>query len=137
MRRFVIVVLALFICLAISVPGIAQTKPGATEKATPKVEPTAPEKPAKPEAAKPEATKEAEKPKPKPVSGIVGIVESVDAGLLTIKSSKGILTFDISNAKFKGYKNAGDIKVGDKVSATSIKGVMTVTKIAGAKKAKK
>ncbi|MCX7966565.1 MAG: hypothetical protein N2596_08070, partial [Syntrophorhabdaceae bacterium] len=65
--------------------------------------------------------------------GIVGIVEKVDGQLLTFKTQKGILTFDISSAKFKGYKSAADIKVGDKVSATYVKGVMTVTKIAGAK----
>jgi len=135
MKRFIIFAFALFLCIALYSYGVAQPKPAAPEKA--KVETPAPEKAAKPEAAKPEAPKEAEKPKPKTYPGIVGTVESVDSGLLTIKSSKGVLTFDISNAKFKGYKNADEIKVGDKVSATSIKGKMTVQKIAGAKKVKK
>lgn len=136
MKRFLIVVCALFFCLAVSAPCMAQAKPAAPEKATPaKAEAQAPEKVAKPEAAKPEAAKEAEKPKPKTYAGIVGTVEKVDGQFLTFKTQKGSLTFDITNAKFKGYKSANDIKVGDKVSATYIKGVMTVTKIAGAKSA--
>lgn len=136
MKRFLIVVFALFLCLTISVPCMAQAKPAAPEKAAPeKAQAPAPEKAAKPEAPKPEPPKEAEKPKPKTYPGIVGTVEKVDGQLMTFKTQKGILTFDISSAKFKGYKSAADIKVGDKVSATYVKGVMTVTKIAGVKSA--
>lgn len=132
MKRFLIVVFALFLCLTISAPGMAQSKPAAPEKVAP-----APEKAEKPEVAKPEAPKEAEKPKPKKYAGIVGTVEKIEGQFLTFKTQKDTLTFDISGAKFKGYKSAADIKVGDKISATYIKGVMTVTKIASAKKAAK
>ncbi|HOJ70583.1 MAG TPA: EF-hand domain-containing protein [Syntrophorhabdaceae bacterium] len=136
MKRFLIITLALLIGIAFTSPGFAQTKPAAPEKPAPekaapaKAEPAAPEKPAKPEAAK-----EAEKPKPKPVPGFEGTVEKIESGLLTLKYKKGVITFDVTNAKFKGYKGAEDIKVGDKVSVRYIKGAMTVTKIAGAKPA--
>ncbi|HOV90003.1 MAG TPA: EF-hand domain-containing protein [Syntrophorhabdaceae bacterium] len=130
MKRVLIFILALLVGIAFATPGIAQPKPAAPEKAAPaKAEPAAaPEK-----AAKPEGTKEVEKPKPKTFPGFVGTVENLEAGLLTLKYPKGMLTLDISNAKFKGYKNASEIKIGDKVSITHVKGVVTVTKIAGAK----
>ncbi len=130
MKRALIFIIALLVSIAFATPGITQPKPAAPEKAAPvKAEPAAaPEK-----AAKTEEAKEAEKPKPKTFPGFVGTVENVGAGLLTIKYPKGMLTLDISNAKFKGYKNASEIKIGDKVSITHVKGVMTVTKIAGAK----
>lgn len=136
MKRFLIFVLALLIGIAFTAPGFAQSKPAASEKAAPekaapaKTEPAAPEK-----AAKPEGTKEAEKPKPKTFPGFVGTVDRIESGFLTLKYSKGMITFDVNNAKFKGYKNASEIKVGDKVSVAHVKGVMTVTKIAGAKPA--
>lgn len=136
MKRFLVFVFVFIAGIAFTTPGFTQTKPAAPEKAAPeKAAPAkaAPEKPAPEKAAKPEAAKEAEKPKPKPVPGFVGTVEKIESGLLTLKYKKGVITFDVNNAKFKGYKSAADIKVGDKASVRYTKGVMTVTKLAGAK----
>lgn len=127
MKRFFVILMALLIGIAFAPSGFAQTKPAA-----PAPEKAAPEKP-----AKPEAPKEAEKPKPKPKTGFEGTVAKIDSGLLTLKYSRGMITFDVTKAKFKGYKSASDIKVGDKVAVNYTKGAVHVTKLAGAKTAKK
>jgi hypothetical protein len=38
--------------------------------------------------------------------------------MVTVKSKKDENTFDVSKAKFTGYKDAAEIKAGDKVNAT-------------------
>ncbi len=108
----------------------------APEKAKPaeKAEPAKEEKPAA-DAAKPAA----EKPKPKPVAGFVGKVTVTDSVFksVSVQRAKDVVTFDVSDAKFKGYKSADDITVGDKIAMKyDKKGKLTVTKIAGAKKEK-
>jgi outer membrane biosynthesis protein TonB len=136
MKKVLMVVFVLFISIAFVSTVFAQAKPAAApEKAAP-----APEKaePA-PEKAEPKADKPADKPKPKPKpAGYYGEVANVDvaAKTLTVKTKKDVATFDIVNAKFKGYKDASEIKVGDKVAAKYSKDGINVKKIAAAKPAK-
>lgn len=47
-----------------------------------------------------------------------GAVEKVDGMMVTVKGKKDSKTFDVTNAKFKGYKDAAAIKAGDKVGVT-------------------
>ena len=137
MKRVLMLALALVIAVAFVSTGFAQEKPAAPEKpaATPeKPAAAAPEKPAAPE--KKEAA-EAPKPKPKP-AGFVGEIIRADAAanLFTVKGAKDTVTFDFAGAKFKGYKSADEIKMGDKVAVKYGKEGLKVTKL-GAKKAKK
>jgi len=113
--------------------------PAPEKKAPEKAEPAKEEKPAadteKPAAEKPAA----EKPKPKPVAGFVGKVTATESVYKTVSVQRGkdVVTFDVTNAKFKGYKSADDITVGDKIAMKyDKKGALTITKIAGAKKEK-
>jgi hypothetical protein len=149
MKKVFIVVLALIISIAFVTTVFAQPKPEAVpakapakaEKAAPAPEKTSAEKPAAEKAAAPE------KPKPKPKGVFIGNVAAVDAAAKTVtveskygmKGEKGSVTFDLSNAKFKGYKAAEDIQVGDKIAAKYVKDGIEVKKIAGKKpeKAKK
>ncbi len=57
-----------------------------------------------------------DKPEPK-VKGTkyAGEVTKVDGMMVTVKGKKDEKTFDISKAKFKGYKAGADVKVGDRV----------------------
>ena len=130
MKKVLMVVLVLFISIAFVSTVFAQAKPAAAapEKAAPA-----------PEKAEPKADKPADKPKPKPKpAGYYGEVANVDvaAKTLTVKTKKDAVTFDIAKAKFKGYKDAGEIKVGDKVTAKYSKDGVDVKKIAAAKPAK-
>jgi len=138
-------VLVLMVSIAFVSTGFAQEKPKAAPAAKPAEKPAAaPEKPkpaadkpaAKPAekpAAAPEKPAEPAKPKPKPIPGFVGTVEQAGAGMLTVKGAKATVTFDVSKAKLKGYKNMADVKVGDRVAVQYKKDGTMVTKIAGAK----
>ena len=129
MKKILMVVCVLFISIAFVSTVFAQAKPAAApEKAAPA-----------PEKAEPKADKPADKPKPKPKpAGFYGEVTNVDvaAKTLTVKAAKDAVTFDMANAKFKGYKDANEIKVGDKVAAKYSKDGIDVKKIAAAKPAK-
>jgi len=139
MKKVLMVVFALFISVAFVSMVFAQAKPAAApEKAAPAPAPEKAAAPA-PEKAEPKADKPADKPKPKPKpAGFYGEVTNVDVAgkTLTVKAKKDAVTFDITNAKFKGYKDAGEIKVGDKVAAKYKKDGIDVKKIAAAKPAK-
>jgi pyruvate/2-oxoglutarate dehydrogenase complex dihydrolipoamide acyltransferase (E2) component len=143
MKKVLMVMFVLLISIAFVSTVFAQAKPAAApEKAAPAPEKAAPapEKAAPaPEKAEPKADKPADKPKPKPKpAGYYGEVTNVDvaAKTLTVKTKKDAVTFDIVNAKFKGYKDAGEIKVGDKVAAKYSKDGINIKKIAAAKPAK-
>lgn len=148
MKKVLMVVFALFISVAFVSMVFAQAKPAAApEKAAPAKAAPAPEKAAPapekaapaPEKAEPKADKPADKPKPKPKpAGYYGEVTNVDSTgkTLTVKTKKDSVTFDIAKAKFKGYKDCSEIKVGDKVAAKYTKDGIDVKKIAAAKPAK-
>lgn len=137
MKKVLLFVLVLLIGVAFVSTGFTAEEKKAPEKAKPaaeKAEPAKDEKPAA-DAAKPAA----EKPKPKPVAGFVGKVTVTDSVYksVSVQRGKDVVTFDVSDAKFKGYKAADNITVGDKIAMKyDKKGKLTVTKIAGAKKAK-
>jgi hypothetical protein len=143
MKKALLFALALLITVAFVSTGFAQEKAKAPEKpaAAPEKPAAAPEKPAAPEKEKAPAPEKAAKPKPKPMPGFAGQVAGMDAGLmlLTVKGKKDSVTFDVSNAKLKGYKSVGEIKTGDKVLAKYEKDGIKVTKLGGKKapKAKK
>lgn len=148
MKKFLLFALVLLIGIAFVTTGFAQDKAKpAPEKAPAAAKPAAdkkaPEKPAAEKAEpakeeKPAADKPADKPKPKPMAGFVGKVMVIDSIYQTVSVQRGkeVVTFDVSNAKFKGYKSFDQMTVGDKVAMVYKKGALTVTKIAGAKKEK-
>lgn len=150
MKKVLLFALVLLIGIAFVSTGFAQEK----AKPAPAAEKKAPEKAPAPEKAKPaaekaepakeekpaaDAAKPAEKPKPKPIPGFAGKVTVTESVYKTVSVQRGkeVVTFDVSDAKFKGYKSADNISVGDKIAMKyDKKGKLTVTKIAGAKKAK-
>lgn len=143
MKKIFMVMFALFISVAFVSMAFAQAKPAATEKPAPAKEAPAPEKAAPaPEKAAPapeKAEAKADKPKPKPKpAGFYGEVTNVDATakILTVKTKKDVVTFDLAKATFKGYKDISEIKVGDKVAVKYSKDGINVKKIAAAKPAK-
>ena len=150
MKKIFMVMFALFISVAFVSMAFAQAKPAATEKPAPAKEAPAPEKAAPaPEKAAPAPAKEApapekaeakaDKPKPKPKpAGFYGEVTNVDATakILTVKTKKDVVTFDLAKATFKGYKDISEIKVGDKAAVKYSKDGINVKKIAAAKPAK-
>jgi hypothetical protein len=134
MKRIFMVFLALFISVAFVSVVFAQAKPEAKPAAEKPM--GAPEKPeGAPAPEKP-------KPKPKPKGVFLGDVTSIDAAakMFTVKSHSGTpgeigdVTFDLTNAKLKGYKGIEDIKAGDKVSVKYRKDGVSVDKMGGAKK---
>lgn len=150
MKKVLFFALVLLIGIAFVSTGFAQDKakpaPAAEKKAPSSEKKATEEKPAaeKAEPAKEEkpaadTEKPAAKPKPKPVAGFVGKVTVIESVYKTVSVERGkdVVTFDVSDAKFKGYKGADDISVGDKIAMKyDKKGALTVTKIAGAKKVK-
>lgn len=147
MKKIFMVMFALLISVAFVSMVFAQAKPAAPEKPAPAKAATAPEKAAPapekaapaPEKAETKADKPADKPKPKPKpAGYYGEVTNVDAAAktLTVKTKKDAVTFDLTKATFKGYKDVSEIKVGDKVAAKYTKDGIDVKKIAAAKPAK-
>jgi hypothetical protein len=146
MKKFLLFALVLLIGIAFVSTGFAaeEKKPApAAEKKAPAPEKKAPEKaePAKEEKPAADAAKPAaeEKPKAKPAAGFVGKVTVTDSVFksVSVQRGKDVVTFDVSDATFKGYKMADDITVGDKIAAKyDKKGKLTITKIAGAKKEK-
>jgi len=143
MKKVFTVFFALFISVAFVSVVFAQAKPEA--KPAPEKPMAAPEKapavekpaaaPEKPEGAAPEKPK----PKPKPKGVFMGDVIGVDAAakMFTVKSHSGTpgeigeVTFDLGNAKLKGYKGIEDIKKGDKVSVKYMKDGINVDKMGG------
>jgi len=136
MKKIFMVMFALFISVAFVSMAFAQAKPAATEKPAPAKEAPAPEK-AAPAPEKAEAKADKPKPKPKP-AGFYGEVTNVDATakILTVKTKKDVVTFDLAKATFKGYKDISEIKVGDKAAVKYSKDGINVKKIAAAKPAK-
>jgi hypothetical protein len=134
MKKVLLVAFVLMISVAFVSSAFAQAKPEAkpAEKPAPapeKAPAPAPEKaPEKAEKAK----EEAPKPKPKP-AGFVGKVDKIEGNMMTVKSKKEAIGFDISKPAFKGYKAIGDVKVGDTVAVKYTKDGAMITKIAGAK----
>ncbi len=100
----------------------------------------------------------AQKDKPKPGAGpataptdpgtvkakvmkFAGTVDVIDGMMVMVKGNKSIKTFDVTNATFKGYKDATAIKTGNKVSVTyemaaDVAMATKVTKIQSPAKAK-
>ena len=138
MKKLLLLALVLFVGIVFVTTGFTQEKPKAAPEKPAAVEKPAPAKEEQPaETKEPAKTEQAEKPKPKPIPGFVGKVVSVDGMFIVVKGMRDSVTLDVSNAKFKGYKSASDIKVGDKVAMKYDKmGSLTVTKISGAKPAK-
>lgn len=142
MKKVLLFALVMLVSIAFVGAGFAQEKAKAPEKAKPAAEKPAVDKPEPAKDEKPAEAKEpekaAEKPKPKPIPGFVGKVTKTDSVFKTISVQRGKdeVTFDVSDAKLKGYKNLDQINVGDKVTVQYKKGAMTLVKIAGAKKAK-
>ncbi|MDD3845791.1 MAG: hypothetical protein PHC90_05455 [Syntrophorhabdaceae bacterium] len=142
MKKVLLFALVMLVSIAFVGAGFAQEKAKAPEKAKAAAEKPAVEKPAAATEAKPAEAKEpekaAEKPKPKPMPGFVGKVTATDSVFNTVcvQRGKDTVAFDVSNAKFKGYKNFDQVTVGDKVSMLYKKGALTMVKIAGVKKAK-
>jgi hypothetical protein len=146
MKKVLLFALVLLIGIAFVTTGFAQdkVKPAPEKAAKPapekKAEKPAAEKaePAKEEKAAPAADKPADKPKPKPMAGFVGNVVVTDSVYQTVSVQRGkeIVSFDVSDATFKGYKNFDQVTVGDKAAMVYKNGKLTVTKIAGAKKEK-
>jgi hypothetical protein len=103
MKKVLMFALALVISVAFVSTVFAQTQP-ADDKSLPGKGPAgaAPAKPG-PKVEMPKGTKYA------------GQVTKVEGSMVTVKGKKDEKTFDVANAKFKGYKAAEDIKVGDKV----------------------
>lgn len=143
MKKILMAVLVLLISVTFVSTVFAQAKPAekpAAEKAAPAAEkPAAPAD--KPAGDKPDVKKDEAPAKPKPkFSGFVGTVTALNGAekLITVKGPKDTVTFDASNAKFKGYKAMDNVHVGDKIAVKYGKkdGIM-ITKIAAAKVAKK
>jgi hypothetical protein len=133
MKKVILIALVLLVSVAFVTTVFAQEKVKAAPekaKAAPAKPAVAPEKPAAPEKAAPAPEKA--KPKAK-IPSFVGIVANVDTAAKTIvvKDKEKVVTFDVSNPKFKGYKNLDQVKVGDKVAAAYTKDGIKVTKIAG------
>ncbi len=92
------------------------------------------------EKAKAEAPMKAAKPKAKPMNGFTGEVTRVDLGekVLMVKDKKATVTFDLINAKVKGYKSIDEMKPGDRVFAKYTADGVEIKKMAPkAKKAPK
>jgi len=133
MKKVILIALVLLVSVAFVTTVFAQEKAKAAPekaKAAPAKPAVAPEKTAAPEKAAPAPEKA--KPKAK-IPGFVGIVANVDTAAKTIvvKDKEKVVTFDVSNPKFKGYKNLNEVKVGDKVAVAYTKDGTKVTKIAG------
>lgn len=118
MKKVFMVVMALLISVAFAVTIFAQEKP-ATEKS-----------PAEAPKAVSDAPK-TEKPKAKS-KRLTGEVTNIEADSVTVKGKKSEKVFDISKAKFKGYKDATEIKTGDKVLVNykEIDGKAVATRVA-------
>jgi cytochrome bd-type quinol oxidase subunit 1 len=134
MKKVILIALVLLVSVAFVTTVFAQEK----AKAAPEKAKAAPAKPAvapeKAKAAPEKAAPAPEKAKPKAkIPGFVGIVANVDTAAKTIvvKDKEKVVTFDVSNPKFKGYKNLNEVKVGDKVAVAYTKDGTKVTKIAG------
>lgn len=142
MKKKFTILLALFVSISFVTLVFAQTKPeaapvGSTEKV---------EGQAGPEKAATESSTVPGKPKvrPKPKGLFVGDVVSVNPETMTLTAKqkvgtpgeKGVVTFDIKNAQFKGYEGITDIKVGDQVAIKYTKDGAEVKKIKAVKKPK-
>lgn len=155
MKKFFMVVLALFVSVAFVSAVFAQAKPEAapakapakTEKAAPAPEKAVAEKPAEKAAPEKAAAPEKPKPKPKPKGVFIGGVSAVDAAAKTVtvvskygtKGEQGSVTFVLKNVAFKGYKSLEEIQVGDVIAVKYVKDGIEIKKIKGKKpeKAKK
>ncbi len=134
MKRFMMLVLALCVGIAFATTGFCQAKDSAPASDKPAAAVDKPAETGEEKGAGPAKEKQTEPPKPKPVSGFVGKVVSMEGTLVGVKGAKDSVTFDVTGAKFKGYKAASDIKVGDKVAMKyDKKAVLTVKKLGGTK----
>ena len=136
MKRGLLLAVLLLVSIAFVTTGFAQEKAKAPEKPTQASEQTAA---AAPEKA--EAPMKAAKLKAKPMNGFAGEVTRVDLGgkILMVKGKKANVTFDLINAKVKGYRSIDEMKPGDKVFAKYTADGVEIKKMGGKKapKAKK
>lgn len=138
MKKALMIVLALLISVAFVTTVFAQAKPAEKPAAAAAEKPAAAaaEKPAK-AADKPAA----EKPAKVKVQKFAGDVAKVEGTMVSVKTKKAEKTFDVSAAKFEGYKDATEVKAGDKVLVTYTeadgKAMAKTFKKAGAAKATK
>lgn len=137
MKKALMIVLALLISVAFVTTVFAQAKPAEKPAAAAADKPAAAaEKPAK-AADKPAA----EKPAKVKVQKFAGDVAKVEGTMVSVKTKKAEKTFDVSAAKFEGYKDAAEVKAGDKVLVTYTeadgKAMAKTFKKAGAAKATK
>jgi hypothetical protein len=72
-------------------------------------------KPADAPAAAAEKAVAEKAPKAKATMRFAGVVEKVDGTMVTVKGKKQTKTFDVAGAKFMEYKDAAEIKAGDRV----------------------
>ena len=136
MKKALMIVLALLISVAFVTTVFAQAKPAEKPAAAAEKPAAAAEKPAK-AADKPAA----EKPAKVKVQKFAGDVAKVEGTMVSVKTKKAEKTFDVSAAKFEGYKDAAEVKAGDKVLVTYTeadgKAMAKTFKKAGAAKATK
>ena len=119
MKRALLVLLVVLLCAAFATTVFAQTaaKPApASEKAPAAVEKKAEQKEAKPAVMK--------------ISGDIVAVDA-KAKMLGMKGPKGEMKFDVTSAKWTGYKAMDEVKAGDKVFVKYIEkdGKMVATQI--------
>jgi hypothetical protein len=127
MKKTFVIVIALLFAVVLMTPAIAQDKSPASAGATPAVKGAAKASPGvstadapAPQAGPGGAPKVGE-PLGKKTLKYAGEVAKVDAAMVTVKGKKDEKTFDVSKAKFKGYKDAAEIKAGDKVAVAYTK----------------
>ena len=97
MKKVCIFVLALLVSVSFVTTVFAQAKPADAPAA----------------AAEQAAAEKA--PKAKPTMRFAGVVEKADGAMVTVKGKKETKTFDVAGAKFIEYKDAAEIKAGDRV----------------------
>ena len=143
MKKALMIVLALLISVAFVTTVFAQAKPAEKPAAAAEKPAAAAEKPAA-AAEKPAKAADkpaAEKPAKVKVQKFAGDVAKVEGTMVSVKTKKAEKTFDVSAAKFEGYKDATEVKAGDKVLVTYTeadgKAMAKTFKKAGAAKATK
>ncbi len=132
-----LLVLALVLMVSVVLGGIAYGQ-AAAEKAKPAAEKpaAAPEravKAEKPGGAPEKADKPKAKTKPKVPGMFTGAVTKVNTEVktLSVKGTRGAVTFDVSRPIFKGYKVLGDVKIKDRVGVQYVKEGTRVHKLGG------
>jgi hypothetical protein len=127
-KKTFVIVIALLFAVVLMTPAMAQDKSPAAAGVTPAAKGPAPK--ASPGVSTADAPAPQAGPGGAPKVGeslgkktmkYAGEVSKVDAAMVTVKGKKDEKTFDVSKAKFKGYKDAAEIKAGDKVAVAYTK----------------